>query len=170
MKRVVPVIAVVLALLSTPFVRAEGSLSDAQLDAIRTNCVNAQISLQHVQESDKLTRINRGYRYESMLKLMTSFNSRVAENKVDAPDLISIASEYQRTWDSFRTEYSNYDDSMTALTQIDCKSEPTTFSDQLAVLRIKRTGLNNRVKEFDSLLDKYQAGVDDVRKAQEKSK
>ena len=170
MKRVVPVIAVVLALLSTPFVRAEGSLSDAQLDAIRTNCVNAQISLHHVQESDKLTRINRGYRYESMLKLMTSFNSRVAENKVDAPDLISIASEYQRTWDSFRTEYSNYDDAMTALTQIDCKNEPTTFNDQLVALRIKRTGLNSRVKEFDTLLDKYQTGVNDVRQAQEKSK
>lgn len=167
MKQGIPmIIAVVLAVIVSPFARAEGSLSDAELDAIRTNCVDAQISLQHVQESDKLTRINRGYRYEAILKLMASFNSRVAENKIDAPELITIASDYQKTWNSFRAEYSEYDDSMTALVQMECKNQPTTFSDRLASLRGKRTGLNSRVKEFDSLLDKYQSGVNKIKQAQ----
>lgn len=163
MKRILPLAALMLVLLATPFVRAEGSLSDAELEAIRTNCVDAQIALQHVQESDKLTRINRGYRYEAILRLMASFNSRVAENKINAPELITIASDYQKTWDSFRTEYTEYDDAIAALSQMDCKGEPTTFNDKLDVLREKRNGLSNRVKEFDTLLDKYQTGVDTVK-------
>lgn len=169
MKRGVPVLAALIVLIAAPLVRAEGSLSDDQLSTIRANCVQAQIALQHVQESDKLTRINRGYRYESLLKLMTSFNSRVAENKVDAPELISIASDYQKNWDAFRNEYSSYDDAMTTLVQMDCKSQPTTFNDQLVALRQKRTNLNNHVKEFDTLLDKYQSGVDSVKQLQEKT-
>lgn len=169
MKRTVPLIALLLVTLVSPFARAEGSLSDAELEAIRTNCVDAQISLQHAQSADKLTRINRGYRYEAILKLMASFNSRVAENKIDAPELLTIASDYQKTWDSFRSEYSSYDDAMTLLIQVDCKSEPTTFNDQLAGLRQKRIELNNRVNEFDTLLNKYQEGVDKVKNSLGKS-
>lgn len=169
MKRALPLIAVLLALLASPLVRAEGSLSDAELEAIRTNCVDAQISLQHAQSADKLTRINRGYRYEAILKLMASFNSRVAENKIDAPGLITIASDYQKTWDSFRSEYSAYDDAMTLLIQVDCKTEPTSFNDQLVGLRQKRIDLNNRVNEFETLLNKYQEGVDKVKSSLGKS-
>jgi hypothetical protein len=169
MKRVIPLVALAIVVLASPFARAEGSLSDAQLDAIRTNCVDAQISLQHAQGADKLTRINRGYRYEAILKLMASFNSRVAENKIDAPGLITIASDYQKTWESFRSEYTDYDDAMTALIQVDCKTEPTTFHDQLVALREKRTGLNNRVNEFEALLNKYQTGVDTIKNSLGKS-
>lgn len=169
MKRVIPLVALAIVVLASPFARAEGSLSDAQLEAIRTNCVDAQISLQHAQGADKLTRINRGYRYEAILKLMASFNSRVAENKIDAPELITIASDYQKTWESFRSEYSEYDDAMTALIQVDCKTEPTTFNDQLVALRGKRTGLNNRVNEFETLLNEYQTGVDTIKNSLGKS-
>ena len=158
---------VIAAVLVPPFVQAEGSLTDSQLETIRTNCVDAQISMQHVQEADRSTRINRGYRYEAILKLMTSFNSRVAENKINAPELITIASDYQKAWSSFRTEYSAYDDAITKLIQMDCRNQPTTFSDRLGLLYSKRESLNARVKEFDGLLDKYQLGVSHVRQIQE---
>lgn len=170
MKKLVPLLAILLILVAVPFVRAEGSLSDVELEAIRTNCVDAQIALQHVQESDKLTRINRGYRYEAVLSLMASFNSRVAENKIKAPDLITIASDYQDAWDSFRTEYTDYDDAIATLSKMNCEAEPTTFNDRLTVLREKRAVLSDRVKEFDALLDKYQAGVDAVKQNLEQTK
>lgn len=167
-KRTVVVVGVLAVLSVAPMVYAEGSLSDDRLNAIRTNCVQAQISIQRVQESDKLTRINRGYRYESILKLMTSFNSRVAENKIDAPALITIVSDYQKNWDAFRDDYSNYDDALTKIARMDCKSQPTTFNDQLLMLREKRDGLNGRVKQFDVLLDKYQSGIDEIKQTQDK--
>ena len=169
MKRIAIVLAIFLAVVVASLARAEGSLSDARIDVIRTNCVNSQISLQHIQDADKLTRINRGYRYEAVLKLMTNFNSRVVENKINAPELITIASNYQKTWDFFRSEYSSYDDAIAELSRMNCRNEPTTFSDKLANLRVKRAGLNARVYEFDLLLDKYQAGVDKIKYMGEKN-
>lgn len=152
-----------------PFARAEGSLPDAELDAIRSNCITAQIGLQHVQESDKLTRINRGFRYESILRLMANFNSRVAQNKLNAPDLISVTSEYQKGWDEFRALYTEYDDELTVLIGMECRNEPTTFNDRLVKLREKRVKLNDGVVTFDGLFDKYQQGVDVLKQAQKVS-
>ncbi len=166
MKRRFVIFSIVVASLLSPVVRAEGSLSDAQLNIIRTNCLSAQISLQHVQESDKLTRINLGNRYETMLRLMTNFNSRVAQNKVDAPNLITIASDYQNMWDTFRAEYTTYDDGLSALILLDCRNEPTSFYDQMSSLRAERNGLADKVKQFDGLLDQYQQGVNTVSQKQ----
>lgn len=166
MKRRFLIFSVILASVLAPIVRADGSLTDTQLNVIRTNCLNAQINLQHIQESDKRTRISRGSRYETMLRLMTSFNSRVAQNKVDAPDLITIASDYQKGWDAFRAEYTTYDDGLTTLIRLDCRNQPTSFYDQMGALRTERNGLEQHVKQFDVLLDRYQQGVDVVKQKQ----
>lgn len=166
MKRTAILISVALATLAAPFARAEGSLTDAQLASIQANCQTAQIVLQHVQESDKLTRINRGPRYESLSRLMANFNSRAAQNKLDVPDLITIASEYQKVWDDFRSKYTEYDDLMTSLVQMDCRTQPTAFYDQLASTRSKRQSLAADVVQFDSLLDKYMQGVTDLKQKQ----
>lgn len=54
MKRIVIFAALVLVMLASPLVRAESqSLDAAALDAIRTSCVNAQVNLQRLQQSDK---------------------------------------------------------------------------------------------------------------------
>ena len=163
MKRQILLFSVLLATLLAPFARAEGSLTDVQLNSIRTNCLTTQINLQKVLESDKRTRIDRGSRYEALLRLMTSFNSRVAQNKVDAPKLITIASEYQKDWEAFRAEYNVYDDGLVALIRLDCQNQPTTFYDRMVVLRTERNGLRDHVKQFDSLLDQYQEGVDVIK-------
>ena len=168
-KRSSIIFSLVLVVAAAPFARAEGSLSDAELDAIRNNCVTAQIGLQHVQESDKLTRINRGFRYESILRLMANFNSRVAQNKLNAPDLISVTSEYQKGWNEFRALYTEYDDELTVLIGMECRNELTTFSDRLIKLREKRGGLSESVKTFDGLFDKYQQGVDALKQSQKVS-
>lgn len=163
MKRSTLISMIILSIVVAPVARAEGSLSDAELQIVKANCVSAQIALQHVQEVDLLTRLNRGYRYDTLLKLMTSLNSRVVQNKLDAPGFITIASDYQKNLDSFRNEFTTYDDSLTEIVHMDCRNEPTTFSDRLVALRSMRTNLYNRTKQFDDLLDKYQKGIDDLR-------
>lgn len=166
MKRSTLVGMIILSLVVAPLARAEGTLSDVELRTVQATCVSAQIALQHVQEVDLLTRLNRGYRYDSLLKLMTSLNSRVVQNKLDVPSFITIASEYQKNLDSFRYEFTTYDDSLTAIVHMDCRNEPTTFNDNLVALRSMRTNLYNRTKQFDELLDKYQQGFDDLRSKQ----
>lgn len=158
--RKIVLFAVLISMVISPVVRAEGTLTDEQLDMVRTNCVDAQINLQRVQDADKRTRINRGHWYESTLRLMTSLNSRIAQNRLDAPDMVTVVSEYQRVWDDFRGEYIQYDDALTNLIKTDCKQEPTTFNDRLVAVRAMRQKLNDLVNKFDTLFDRYQTGLD----------
>lgn len=168
MKRIVIVAVLVLAVLASPLVRAEGqSLDAAALDAIRTSCVNTQVNLQRLQQSDKPTRINRGYLYDTLLKLMANFNSRVAQNKIDSPELLSITSEYERQLKSFTATYTKYDESLSALTSMDCRANPERFSDTLATAQQLRSSLAQTVDALDTLLDRYQTNVDAVRKVVE---
>ena len=155
-----------ISLLVSPLVRAEGSLSDAQIQVIQTNCQAEQVALQHVQESDRLTYINRRHYYDSLLKLMTNFNGRVVQNKLNAPDLISIVSDYQKVLDTSRDEYTTYDNALSEAARMDCRNEPTTFNDRLVSLRGQRSSLSTRMQQSADLLDKYQKGVNNLRAQQ----
>lgn len=141
-------------------VRAEGILTDSQLETIQTSCVDAQISLQQVQVSERVTRTNRGQAYESLGKLMTNLNSRVVQNQLNAPGLISISSDYQKALTAFRSDFNSYDDALTELSKMDCRNQPTTFNDRLIVVREKRARLREDVTTLDTLIDKYQQDVD----------
>lgn len=163
MKRTIGLVAVIVAVLVSPLVRAEGSLTDAQLRAIEANCVDAQINIQRVQEADKLTRINRGYLYDSTLKLMVNFNSRVAQNKLDAPELISITSSFTKTLDDFRATFTTYDDTLTQLTHLECYKQPTTFNDILTSARESRKVLSMHIRDFELLLNRYQTTLDGIK-------
>lgn len=166
MKRLTLFLSIVVALVAAPFARAEGSLSDTALQAIRNKCVSAQIVLQNVQDADLLTRLNRGHRYDSLLKLMISFNGRVVQNKLDAPELITIVSDYQKNVEAFIDEYTKYNDALSTIIHMDCQNEPTTFNDRLVQLREKRTQLNAKVKTFDVLLENYKKGVQELKAKQ----
>lgn len=157
-----------LAVLVSPLVRAEGQpLDAAALDVIRTNCVNTQVNLQRLQQSEKPTRINRGYLYDTLLKLMANFNSRVAQNKIDSPELLSITSEYERQLKSFTATYTKYDESLSTLTSMDCRANPARFNDTLAQTRQLRSSLAQTIDALDTLLSRYQTNVDAVRKVVE---
>lgn len=156
-------IAAVLALVVSPAVRAETSLTESQIDIIRTNCVNAQVNIQLIQENDRIARINRGYLYDSTLKLMTSLNSRIALNNLNAPDMISITSNFQKKLDEFRSNYNNYDDTMKELVTIDCRNRPVQYSDLLESARQNRAVLERRVVEFEEQLDSYQDNLNGIK-------
>lgn len=165
MRRASIVLAIFLVVTSAPFVRAEEqSLSDAHLNVIRANCVNAQPLFNRVQASDKTSRINRGYNYEMTLRLMVAFNSRAALNRIDSPDLLSVTSEYEKTFKSFSSLYIGYDENISQLAEFDCHGQPTSFYDLLETTREQRVGLNAYVDALDKLLLDYQHSVDAIKK------
>jgi len=165
MKRLLIVLPVIVALIVSPLARAEGdSLDNATLNAIRANCVNAQITIQRIQEADKPTRINRGYLYETLSKLMANFNSRVAQNKIDSPELLSISSDYEKQLKTFTSDYTKYDEGLSALTALDCQADPAKFYSDLVQARQLRSSLNNSVNKLNTLLDHYQSNVNTVKK------
>ncbi len=163
MKKVTFSAAILIALVS-PLVGAQVNLSEEQLDAIRTNCVNAQVNLQLIQENDRVTRINRGYLYDSTLKLMTNLNSRVALSNLNAPEMISLTSNFESRLNDFRSDYNEYDDTMKSLVSLNCGDQPARFNELLESARQKRSALERHVHEFDALLDSYQTSLNNIKK------
>ena len=165
MKRIVSILAILAVIVVSPFAHAEGEpLSDAQINTILSNCESAQIGMQRLQQAEKPTRINRGYLYESTLKLMVNLNSRAAQQNLDAAELLTVTSEYEKVLKQFSTAYTTYDDSMSALVKMNCREEPTTFYDQLVETRNKRAELHAKIVALDNLLNRYQTGLDSIKK------
>lgn len=168
MKKTALFVSLALAVLLSPLVRAETQpLSSGALQALRQNCVSAQVSLQRLQQSEKPTRINRGYLYDRALKLMSSFNSRVAFNNIESPDLFSLTARYQDGLRTFAEEYTKYDDHLSDLIAFDCTNNPTQFYDTLVETRRLRTDLTTTINEIDGLLKDYQTNLESVKKVVE---
>lgn len=157
-------LAVATLVVSAPFVRAESvSLTDAQLLAVQNNCRTAQTMLLNTQQSDKLTRINRGHMYETTLQLFVNFNARVVANKVEAPSLINITSDFQTERKTFTDTYTKYDDAVAALTVLDCRSRPVEFYDALGEVRTLREQLSDSVVTIDKYIQNYYDAVETIR-------
>lgn len=113
--------------------RAASVITDRQIDTIRARCGEIQATLNRIHESDKVLRVNKGYRYKAVMldKLMTPLNQRIATNQVDGGKLVSIAAEYSRVFQQFDSAYGTYERSLSAALQTDCTKQPTAFYDQL---------------------------------------
>ena len=154
--------AIGLTLLSSPMVGAveQTQLTEQQIAKIKTNCSSALQGLLSVERSDAVTRVNRGQEYESTLKLLAAFNSRVVLNKLDAPQLTSTTAKMQQTFTSFQKNYLLYADAIDATLQINCKLAPVTFYDNLTATREARARVAADVSTMNSLFDEYQRGLD----------
>lgn len=114
-------------------------MTEAHIARIRANCVDAQSSLRQLHASDALLRVNRGQVYESMsTKLMATFNSRVALNRLDGLKLVSIAAQYETQLMNFRQNYQSYEESMSGLLKLNCINQPVAFYDSVAATRTMR--------------------------------
>lgn len=156
--------ACLLAVLASPMVSAEAEpLTDRQIDIIRANCLSAQSTMQQLQRSEAATRVNRGRGYESISKLMAALNSRVALKKLNAPGLNSSTAEMQKRFNSFKDDYSTYEDSLNTLVKMPCSEQPVTFYDTLTNVRQLRARVADDIDGINEMLDNYQTGVDSLR-------
>ena len=154
-----------LVVASSPMVRAETTepLTDQHIAAIRVGCADALQGILQVQRTEAATRVNRGREYESLLRLVASFNSRIVLNKLDAPALTSTASRMQTRFTEFQQHYLDYADNADATLDINCKEAPVTFYDSLTETREARARVAADVAEMDRLLAEYQAGLDKLK-------
>lgn len=156
--------ALALVVLAAPFVSAEAQpLTDGQIEIIRQNCTQAQQILQRLQRNEAATRVNRGREYESTLRLMASFNGRVALNKLNVPTLTAATSEMEKNFADFRAHYISYDAKVKNILKLRCNEQPVTFYDQLTLVREARAEVAQDIKDIDASLDKYQKAVSDLR-------
>src|SRR3989344_4604387 len=87
-------------------VKADTPMTEAHIQRIKSNCVEAQSTLYQLHASDALLRVNRGQLYESMsTKLMEPFDSWLTVNSYNASELVAVAADYNSKLAEFRTDY-----------------------------------------------------------------
>lgn len=150
-----------LAGVSLAQVAAQENLSDRHLGQIRDNCISAQNTLTQLHTSDALLRVNRGQLYESTsTKLMTRFNTRVANNGFNNEALVSITDSYERTLDAFRASYKSYEEQLASALGIDCSKNPANFYDVVSSARTKRSQVHSDIIRLNRYITDYQEAVE----------
>jgi hypothetical protein len=133
-------------------------MTEAHIERIRSNCIEAQSSLNQLHASDALLRVNRGQLYESIsTKLMAPFNSRVALNHLDSAGLPAIASQYEQQLATFRLSYQQYEEAMSRTLKINCTNQPVAFYDSLGDTRTKREAVHASTVELHKTIQNYKA-------------
>ncbi len=140
-------------------------LTDDQLTRIRGNCETIGSSLRQLHANDALTRVNRGRVYERVSnKLMTPLNSRIVVNRLDASSLVRVTSEYEKHLSDFRTNYQLYEESMTELLKIDCRTQPARFYDALLKARLNRGKVYESTQQLTRDAEDYHGALEEFRK------
>jgi hypothetical protein len=164
MKRAFILFSVFLTLTASPLVRAESApLTDQYIASIRAGCSDALQGILQVQRTEAATRVNRGREYETLLRLMAAFNSRVVLNKLDVPTLTGTSARMQGKFADFQKHYLEYADTVDATLKVNCKVAPVTFYDNLTATRDARAKVASDVREIDDLLNEYQKGLDTLK-------
>lgn len=143
-------------------VRAEDAppMTEAHIERIRNNCVEAQSILSQLHASDALLRVNRGQLYESLsVKLMAPFNSRVALNRMDGTELVATATDYEKQLVDFREKYQEYEEAMSKTLRMNCKNEPVSFYDSVADTREKRQAVHESTLTLHKTIKKYKTDL-----------
>jgi hypothetical protein len=159
-------LAVILGSMSLLKVSAQNTtITDQQIERIRTNCVSAKNTLNQLHSSDALLRVNRGQIYESMsTKLMERFNGRVAKSNFNNTSLVSVTTDYGLMLDTFRSDYITYEEKLSSAIDIDCLKQPVAFYDAISVARIERNQVHADVLKLNQYIDQYQLAVDQFEK------
>lgn len=146
--------------------RAQESLmGEAHIERIRSNCTEAKATLAQLHASDGLLRVNRGQVYESIsTKLMATFNSRASLSRLDATQLVTAASAYERELTAFRSDYKAYEQQMSDILKIDCTKQPVAFYDAIADARDQRLKVRQRVVALTTHINEYKTAFDDFEK------
>lgn len=152
MKKVVLYVSLVVITLANIVVPAGAVPSD---NVIRANCQSIQSVLSQIEKTDAALRINRGRIYNEVLDLFYAMNSRLASNKISAPELVSITSDFDSQLADFRNDYNDYDDDLNELIVSECQDDPGDFYSQLINVRDERAKLNDEIASLDQLVDDY---------------
>ena len=136
----------------------EPLMTEAHIERIRSNCVEAQTTLAQLHASDALLRVNRGQLYESIsTKLMAPLNSRIALNRLDSLTLPAIASQYDQQLVSFRLNYQQYEEAMSRTLKVNCAKQPVAFYDSVAETRGKREKTHESATKLHQTIEAYKA-------------
>jgi hypothetical protein len=140
-------------------------MTEAHIERIRANCIEAQSTLYQLHASDALLRVDRGPLYQSMsTKLMAPLNSRITLGKYDAGSLVSITTDYEREFAAFRLNYQQYEEAMSRTLKLNCTNQPVAFYDNVVDTRQKRAKVHDSTVSLQGLIQKYEKAFEEFAK------
>jgi hypothetical protein len=122
---------------------------------ITANCTIAQSVLNQIEKADTGSRINRGHDYNELLDLMFAMNVRLAANKIAAPTLTDLASQFEKNIATFRTDHNHYGDVLADAIEIKCANDPIDFYNKLGAARAARAVLKQDVITLSQTADNF---------------
>jgi hypothetical protein len=136
------------------------ALAMPDVTTIAANCVIAQSVLNQIEKTDTGSRINRGHDYNELLDLMFAMSARLSANKIAAPALTDLASQFGQNLTTFRTNYDHYGDALSDVVNIKCVNKPIDFYNKLETARSARSllrqdvvTLNQNINDFYNQFD-----------------
>lgn len=154
------VITLVLAASTIPFAaHAQDSADASRLAAIQQRCTVLQTSLDQLQRRDLVARTNRGREYENVNRQIDAFITRLYHNNLSSATMDGPISDYKTAVLDFRDAYVRYDDSMTALLQIDCSKNVSGFAKALDASRVLRAAVGVDVTKGEKALSSFRKAL-----------
>lgn len=146
------------------FANEASTITDEQLVQVRSRCSEIKTTLRQLHANDAVVRVNRGKLYERLSsKLMAPLNSRIALNKLNGQDLVSVTSEYEQHLIAFRAAYREYEESLSSLININCLTQPARFYTMLEDVRSKRELVYEGVNVLERDIVNYRAAFNAFR-------
>lgn len=139
----------------TPAISAS-AISETQETAIRQHCDTIRDDLKSLQRSDSRARVYLGRYYETILsKFIMVLGVRLVENNLSNTSFINNQNDFNKTRTNFTIDYIEYQKSLEELVNLDCKSEPARFYDQLVDVRAKRAIVADDTVKLRRLADQH---------------
>lgn len=111
------------------------------------------------RKRDLVSRINRGRAYQNAITQQQALVTRLRNNQLNADSYASQANDIQSGVDRFRSAYTQYDDSIGALLQIDCAQKPNEFINQLEKVRVQRAVVGERITSIENSMTAFRNHV-----------
>jgi hypothetical protein len=139
------------------------------VERIKNRCVENQVALSRLHQTDAFLRNDRGNLYRTIGdKLMVPLNRRLAANRLDGGALLTITSSYNDEYNRFYRAYIDYDNALSAVLETDCKKEPVTFYTALLDAREKRLKLSESNTKIKELVRQYGTAFTEFKTTYEK--
>lgn len=139
-------------------------MTNEHIQRIKDNCRAATQTLRQIRASDGLLRVNRGQLYDLIsTKLMAPMNSRLAINRLDASQLISVTASFDRTLNEFRSHYQTYGAQLLSTIQTDCQQKPVEFYEGVKKAREQRAKINELIKSLVHYIAQYDQKFNEFR-------
>jgi hypothetical protein len=129
------------------------------LDIVKSRCEATKQLIDEQRRSDLVARINKGRAYQTIIDQQNALSLRLRNNKITSDVFDRQITAAQDKLSQFREAYRRYDDALDKLLDIDCKTQPQDFVDQLVLARSLRQIVGNEVAAIDTELAVYRQQV-----------